>query len=221
MAAGVLVASVVGTLALGAVPAGAKTAKAPKISSNFLKQLTNDLGKGKKITFEAVYKSVSSGGTSETVTIAQAPPKSDFSTGSGQVVDTGSGTYYCSGSSGHESCLSAGSDNPFSAIEEIFSPAAAIGAFDEAKEGLVEKSLGIKVSSSSATIGGLASTCVTVTEHGNSGKYCVNKQGVLTYSGADNSYFELTSYSSSPSASLFKLPAGATTETLPGGVTIP
>jgi hypothetical protein len=221
IAVGVLLASALATLALGAMPAGAKAIKAPKISANFLKQLSGDLSKGKKITFDAVYKSVSNGGTTETITIAQAPPKSDFSTGNGQVVDTGSNTYYCSGSTGHETCLSAGTDNPFASIEALFSPAAALSAFSEAKEGLLEKSLGIKVSSSSVTIGGQASTCVSVTEHGSTGKYCVTKQGVLTYSGANNSYFELTKYSSSPPASLFQLPAGATTETLPGGVSIP
>jgi hypothetical protein len=56
---------------------------------------------------------------------------------------------------------------------------------------------------------------------GKSGKYCVTKQGLLSYSGTPSSYFQLTKYSSTPSASLFSLPAGATTATLPGGASIP
>ena len=59
---------------------------------------------------------------------------------------------------------------------------------------------------------------------GRGGKYCVTKQGILSYAGASNassSYFQLTKYSSSPPASLFSLPAGATTATVPGGGSIP
>jgi hypothetical protein len=80
--------------------------------------------------------------------------------------------------------------------------------------------LGITTTSSSATIAGLASTCITVSGHGQGGKYCVTKQGLLSYSGATpTSYFELTSYTRSPSGRLFALPAGATMVTLPGGAT--
>jgi hypothetical protein len=57
---------------------------------------------------------------------------------------------------------------------------------------------------------------------GNGGKYCVTKQGLLSYSGSSSSgYFELTKFSTKPAATLFALPAGATTVTLPGGVSIP
>jgi len=51
----------------------------------------------------------------------------------------------------------------------------------------------------------------------------VTKQGILSYSGSasSSSYFELTKYSSKPPASLFSLPTGATTETLPGSTSIP
>ena len=56
---------------------------------------------------------------------------------------------------------------------------------------------------------------------GKSAKYCVTEQGILSYSGSVGEYFELTKYSSKPPASLFSLPAGATTQTLPGGASIP
>ena len=55
-----------------------------------------------------------------------------------------------------------------------------------------------------------------VTVRGKTGKYCVTKQGLLSYSGSSkSSYFELTKYSSKPPASLFTLPAGATTADAP------
>ena len=102
------------------------------------------------------------------------------------------------------------------------SPTVALGALAEAKEGLVSKLLGIEVSSSSASFAGQPSTCVTVSVHGKGGRYCVTKQGILSYAGSSSSdYFELTKYSSKPPAGLFTLPAGATTVTLPGGGSIP
>jgi hypothetical protein len=51
----------------------------------------------------------------------------------------------------------------------------------------------------------------------------VTKQGLLSYasSTSGSGYFELTKYQSKPPASLFALPAEATTQTLPGGASIP
>lgn len=200
-----------------ATPAGASHGK---LTPAQLKALTNKVNSSKKLSFEAVYKSVGLG-SDASVTIAQAPPKSLFSTTGGVVVNTGSKTYYCSTSGGAEQCLAAGTSNPFVGIEDIFSPAAALAAFSDAKEGLVDRALGIKLSESSATIAGQASTCVTVTVKGKADKYCVTKQGVLAYSGSGGQYFELTKYVKSPPSSLFQLPAGATTVTLPGGASIP
>ena len=128
-------------------------------------------------------------------------------------------------SSGKTTCLSAGTSNPLLGLEDLFSPSAAIAAFSEVKTGLLARLAGIKATASSATIAGQSSTCVTVTVHGTSGKYCVTKKGILSYAGATSgNYFELTKFSSSPPASLFSLPSGATTETLPSlppGVTLP
>ena len=55
----------------------------------------------------------------------------------------------------------------------------------------------------------------------NVGKYCVTKQGLLSYAGSSSFSFVLTKFTSKPSSSLFQLPAGATTVTLPGGASIP
>jgi hypothetical protein len=201
-----------------ALPASASLDKS--VSSGNLKALTNAINQAKHATYEATYKSVSDGQTT-TVTIAQAPPKSNFSTASGTVINDGKKTYYCSTSDGKQSCISAGGANPILGLEDLFSPAAALGALTEAKEGLVSRVLGIKVTSTSASFAGQPSTCVSVKVKGQGGKYCVTKQGLLSYSGSSGSYFQLTKFTSKPPASLFALPAGATTVTLPGGVTIP
>ncbi len=191
-----------------------------KVTSSNINALAKSLNSAKKITFEAVYKS-SLSGQNETVTIAQAPPKSYFSASGGSVVDTGTKSYFCSTSDGATSCLSTGTSNPFASLETLFSPATAAAAFGEAKEGLISRTAGIKVTTSSASIAGQSSTCVTVTVHGTVGKYCITKQGILSYSGTGKNYFELKSLTKSPSNSLFDLPAGATTETLPSGIDIP
>ncbi len=113
--------------------------------------------------------------------------------------------------------------NPLLSLEDLFSPTVALATLSEAKDAAVARALGIKVSSSSATFAGQPSTCISVAAHGKSTKYCVTKQGILSYSGSSSSSssFKLTKYSSKPPAALFALPAGATITTVPGGVSIP
>ena len=108
-------------------------------------------------------------------------------------------------------------------LESFFSPTIALTLFSEAKNAAIAHALGIKVSSSSATFAGQPSTCVSVSVKGKASKYCVTKQGILSYSGSpsSSSYFQLTKYSSKPPASLFAVPAGATITTLPGGASLP
>ena len=64
-----------------------------------MKALTNSINRAKNLTYLAQYTSVSNGQTT-TVTIAQSPPKSNFSTSSGSVINNGKTTYYCSSNSG-------------------------------------------------------------------------------------------------------------------------
>jgi hypothetical protein len=200
---------------LPALPASGRGSKTLNV-----KALTNSINRAKHLTYLAEYTALSNG-QKTTVTIAQAPPKSNFSTQGGSVINNGKSTYYCSTTTGAPQCLSVSGTNPLLGLEGLFSPTVALGALAEAKQGLVSRFLGIKVTSSSASFAGQASTCVTVSVRGKSGKYCVTKQGLLSYSGTPSSYFQLTKYSSTPSASLFSLPAGATTATLPGGASIP
>ena len=90
-----------------------------------------------------------------------------------------------------------------------------LSVFSEAEESAVARVLGIKVSGSSSKIAGQPSTCISVSRKGQTGKYCVTKQGLLSYSGSGKNYFEMVKYSAHPSSSLFNLPAGATTVTIP------
>jgi hypothetical protein len=168
-------------------------------------------------TFKVVY-SITGAGQAQTVTLEQAPPKSLLSVKSGAVIDTGTATYFCS-ESGATQCLSAGTTNPLASLTALFSPQTALTELHAAQADAALK--GYTITFSSGSYAGQSTTCATVSGMGNSAKYCVTKQGVLAYVKTGSTTFQLESYSSSPAASDFALPPGATVETLPAGVTIP
>ncbi|HWE67512.1 MAG TPA: hypothetical protein VG298_12810, partial [Acidimicrobiales bacterium] len=136
--AAVLAASVaLSTLpaATGGTAGAAAAAKAPTgVTPASLKALEKLFSKAKHLTYAATYKSVD-GGQSEKVTIAQAPPKSNFTSSGGSVIDTGHKTFYCSTQTGKPTCLSSGDSNPFTGLEQLFSPTLAITAFSQAALG--------------------------------------------------------------------------------------
>ena len=80
---------------------------------------------------------------------------------------------------------------------------------------------GVSITSSTMTVNGFNLQCTDVVSgtkpNQSSSKWCVTTQGILGYvsvssKGAD---FEIKSYTASPSASLFQVPAGATITTIP------
>jgi hypothetical protein len=241
----------IGALGLGTLVLGAASpASAKSVSSQNLKALSTQINKGKHLTYSVVYKAVSNGTTS-TVTIAQAPPKTYFASGGSTIINNGKATYYCSpgdsgnsgnsgnsgagnsgnsGNSGSGStttsttkasgsgslqCVTTKASSALAGTEDLFSAGAVLSVFSEAEESAVARVLGIKVSGSTAKYAGQSSTCISVARKSQSGKYCVTKQGLLSYSGSGKNYFEMTKYSAHPSSSLFNLPAGATTVTIP------
>jgi len=228
---------------LAALAWPAVSASGKPVSSANLKALGNSINRAKHLTYLATYAAVS-GGRTTTVTIAQDPPKSSFSSSGSQVVNDGTHTYYCSASGGTGSsgsgansgdsgnsadaaatgktnCISVKGSNPLLGLEDAFSPTIALGAIAQARQGLFSRLLGTRVSSSSATFAGQPSTCITISVRGRSAKYCVTKQGVLAYSGTASNHFALTAYSSNPPAGLFTVPAGSTTPSLPGSSSLP
>ncbi len=80
---------------------------------------------------------------------------------------------------------------------------------------------GDKVTSSSMTVNGFAMSCVDFQASGVPGTstICTTAQGILGYVkvASDSTSFEIQSYSSTPAASLFELPPGATVTTVTTG----
>jgi hypothetical protein len=101
-------------------------------------------------------------------------------------------------------------------IVNLFSPALLLNVLNEDKVSAEARALGIHVTTSTQKFAGQNSTCISATVRGQSGKYCVTNQGLLAYvGGTGGSTFKMTKYSSNPSPSLFKLPANATSVTIP------
>jgi hypothetical protein len=239
------IATVAAALGLALVVLPALPASAKGLSQSQINNLEKTLNQHNKVTFEATYTAVSSSNPKQTITIAQAPPKSYFGTGpTSSVVNTGKATYFCSQNSGNSGstggtgnsgntgstttttkaatvqCLKESGANPLLGIEDLFSPATALAALNEAKVTAIARAEGVHISSSSGKYAGQSATCFTVSKRGQgSGKYCVTNQGILAYAttanNGNNNYFELTKYTAHPSSSLFNLPAGATTVTTP------
>jgi hypothetical protein len=149
------------------------------------------------------------------VTYEQDPPKSYFAVNQGKVIDTGTATYFCT-TSGTVTCLSSTTEDPLASLLNLFSPKTTIDSLQAAQTALAAKTAGYNATFSSATFAGQAATCVTITGGSGSGKFCVTGTGQLAYvSTSASQVFQLTSYSSSVSASDFALPPGATVMTLP------
>jgi hypothetical protein len=194
------------------------TVPAPSSSSSSggggdsLSALSSEVQAASKASFKAVYTADNNGQTT-TITLEQDPPKSLFESGSSEVIDTGTTSYYCT-TSGATQCITAqGGVNPMAAMMGFFSPATIDGELQAFETEAAAHIAGVSVTFSNRTVAGLSSKCVTGSAQGHSGTYCVAKNGILTAIDSASSSFTLSSYSSSVSASDFSLPAGATTVT--------
>lgn len=189
--------------------------------SNQLSTYTDKLKNAEQATFKATYRAAYNGNY-ETVTLEQAPPKSYFSSGEGSVINTGTTTYFCSSSSGAESCISeSSSSNPLATLVDLFSPAAAVTVLQGFESQVAAHLAGVNVTYSTSGFAGQQANCVNVSHDGQSEKYCVTDAGILAYAAVGPNSFQLESYSTTVAQSDFSLPAGATVETLPSGVSIP
>jgi hypothetical protein len=178
--------------------------------------------KGK--TYRVVYEMQQSGGSTQTVTFEQSPPKSAILTSNGSVIDNGSQTLFCSDTSGSASCITMAGTSPLAAVTALFDPQQVLTTLQSFDSQVAEHLAGVTVTKSSRTIAGQPSSCVTVSASGGQGgTWCVTNQGVLAYSTVTpgGTALTLTSFSPTVQQSDFSPPAGATVETLPGGVTLP
>jgi hypothetical protein len=186
-------------------------------ASASLSSLTSLANAGKSATFEAVYTYTPTTGKSETITFAQSPPKSLFKVGStGFILNDGTTSSYCAMSTCYTSAASA---DPLASLTFLFDGQTfrdSVAAYDATTSALAAE--GITLSYSDATYAGQPSKCVTVNSTKGGGStftWCVASNGIMTSWTSGSATFALTSFTSSPPASDFVLPAGYTTVTIP------
>jgi hypothetical protein len=184
-------------------------------------------------TFEAAY--TTTGSAPATVTYAaQLPNDVAFSLtpsgGSGNtapvhLVQNASGEFACSQASGQWNCdkISGVTASAQNSLIDLYTP----GHWTQFLSGvaLVAGAAGDKVSTSTMSLNGFSMNCIDLQTPGTSGKstICTTSQGVLGYVQVvgTSTTFEITSYSSSPAASLFQLPPGAKITTVTAPTTTP
>lgn len=186
-----------------------------------IKAFTQGLKSGEATSFSATY--VTTGGSPTTITYAVKPPTDVTFMESSQASGTAN-LDLVSNSSGEYSCTSAGAASGWSCqklgkaeaiaqnqIVDFYTPSHWV-AFLEAFS-VAAGVAGDKVTTSSMTVNGFSMHCVRFNAKGVKGTstVCSTAQNILGYVkvAGDSTSFELKSYSSSPAASLFQLPAGA------------
>jgi hypothetical protein len=188
---------------------------------------TQNLQSTANAPFEATY--MTTGSAPATIVYAVDPSSGGLAFHEGQtganpsnvqVIVNSSGEYLCnqSGSAGAWSCqkLSKADAATQNKIFDIYTPSHWVSFLKGVS--LVAGLAGDKVSSSTKSLNGFTMNCVDLVAKGVPGTstICSTAQGILGYVSvaSDSTSFEITEYSSSPSASLFQLPPGATVTTL-------
>jgi hypothetical protein len=213
-----------GCSAISAVQSAVHTVEGNKSTVD---AFTDKIQSGAAMPFEATY--VTTGSAPATIVYAVEPPKglafTDTPSGSGgvsaDIVVNSSGEYSCSppSGSGSWSCqkldpVSAQTENQ---IFDLYTPSHWVGFLRDFS--LAAGFAGDKVTSSSMTVNGFAMSCVDFVASGVAGTstICTTAQGILGYVNvaSDSTTFEIKSFTSSPSTSLFQLPPGATITTIP------
>lgn len=205
--------------------------------NSVLNSFTSKVKNGDAVAYDVTYETT--GSSPSTIEYAEQPPNEfsymgSGSGGSGQakIIENSTGEYYCDqGSSGSGSgsawtCLklAATDSTTYQDLFQFYTGSYWLTILEAYST--VAGLTGVKIRSTSMTVNGFKMSCIVVSGgQGNTGTstYCVTAQGILGYvsSSGDTSNFEIKSYSATPAASLFQLPAGATITTLPVGTSVP
>ena len=208
-----------------------KAAHGVEANQQTIDAFTSKMSAAPTTAFQATY--VTTGSSPATVVYAVNPPDelafddTTSTAGSGgaasgvRLVVNKSGSYACtppsSGSGGKWACDS--TPQATAAIKgglALYTPAHWIDVLKGLS--IAAGIAGDKVTTSSMTVNGFPMSCVNFNTGGQTGKstICTTSQGLLGYvkSESDSTSFELTHFTTSPSASLFQLPAGAKVTTL-------
>ena len=207
-----------------APPSGSASTTGPAAGSGSgFGSILSGIKRSADATFSATYQTAdSTTGKSQTVTFAQSPPKTAVVTPTGAFYLNGSSVTACQGSGAGTTCSSLPTSlgKSLTGITDLFSPGVLTTTLKTITAQAALHVAGIHVQTSSATYGGLASSCATLTSPSQPKPvtYCVaDSSGILTYSSANGTTVTLTSFTASPPAAVFTPPEGVTVQTLPSG----
>jgi hypothetical protein len=217
-----------GLTGCGVVNAVKKVEHAVKGNKATIDNFTNTIKSSQGTTFEATY--VTNGASPATIVYAVQPPKglafedtpTGATTSSVDLVVNASGEFSCappSSSGAAWSCQKLGTADAAdeNKIFDLYTPSHWTTFLKDFS--LAAGLAGDKVTSSTMTVNGFSMRCVDFRAGGVAGTstICTTAQGILGYVNVASSStsFEIRSYSASPPASLFELPAGATITTTP------
>jgi hypothetical protein len=221
-----------GLMALGALATGCSAINKVKQdvhtvegNKSTVDSFTKNLQSTTETPFEATY--MTTGSSPATVVYAVDPSSGGLAfhetqTGASasnlQLIVNSSGEYACNQSGGGAwSCQKLGKADAAdqNKIFDIYTPSHWVSFLKGVS--LVAGLAGDKVTSSTMSLNGFDMNCVDLVAHGVPGTstICSTSQGILGYVkvASDSTSFQITNYSSSPSASLFQLPPGATVTT--------
>jgi hypothetical protein len=187
----------------------------------------NQMKAGEATPFEATY--VTTGSSPATIVYAVQPPTSlvfsDTPSGShaakADIIVNSSGEYACQ----QKQCqklkpLQAKTENQ---VFDFYTPSHWVTFLQDFS--LAAGFAGDQITSSTKTVNGFHMSCVDFQASGVPGKstICTTSQGILGYVkvASDATKFEIKSFSASPPASLFQLPAGAKVTTIKQGSPAP
>jgi hypothetical protein len=218
----------VGVLATGCSVVGRVKQAVHTVEGNkaTIDSFSQNLQSTKDTPFEATY--TTTGDSPATVVYAVDPSSGGLAfhqtqTGSDasavQVIVNSSGEYACnqSGSGGTWSCQKLGQADAATEnkIFDVYTPSHWITFLNGVA--VVAGLAGDKVTTSTMSLNGFAMHCVDLVAKGVAGtsSICSTPQNILGYVkvASNSTSFQITNYSSSPAASLFQLPPGATVTT--------
>jgi len=212
------------TTAGSAAPSGTTaTTGATGGGDNALRAVEDGITRTTGATFSVTYQIDHGGaGPSQSVTFAQAPPKSAVVTSTESFYINGSSVTSCQGSGSSATCgsLPSSTSDAVDGFTDLFSPGVLAKSLRAIEAEAEDHAAGVSISTSSGTYGGLASTCVTTSSRAQPTPvtFCAaDSSGILTHTNTSGVTVTLTAYTPSPPASTFLPPAGATVVSIPSG----
>jgi hypothetical protein len=178
-----------------------------------IESLKSSAAKGEGASFVASWTS-SSSGTVTKITLAHEGTKDYFATSSTFIVATSNQTYYCTTSA--MTCVKEAGMDPLAGLLGLYDGSTFVDTAKVYTDQAILEAEGVSLNFSSGTYGGVASKCVKISKNASTATWCVGtSSGILTYWLANSDSFTLTSYSSTPPAADFSVPAGYTTTSIP------